>query len=305
MKILLSGASSFTGMHIAEHCFQAKHQVMGTYRKSLSAYTGVAQKRIARLSGIQKSEHTVIGSPKFLQLIHDFSPDVYIHHAFDTSGYHQPDFPLDARVEAALHNMDLICAALVENGCRGILYSDSFFAGSGNVDTDGRVPFSSYGTAKKRVGDRLEADCQQSGLAFWRMVIPNPIGPLDKPKLLHSLWSAWAEGRKAKLHAPHLIRDHIPVDLLAKAYLRILPDLYERKSGISNPSGWICTVEELTLQAGEYWTHHTGRKAAYTIEARPIQQPAVLANTESIWALAPEWSESAFWKELILEFLNS
>ena len=58
--------------------------------------------------------------------------------------------------------------------------------------------------------------CHAAGLAFWSQVIPNPIGQMDNAKLLQYLFDQWTMGKAPVITTPKLIRDNIPVVLLAK-----------------------------------------------------------------------------------------
>lgn len=304
MHVLLSGASSFTGMHITTALTDAKINVAVTFRRTLSEYGGLKAERISLLSKARKLEASPIGSPSFSQCIRSFKPDIYIHHGFDTTGYNQPGFPLRSRIESALHNMDTVCLTLSREGCKGIVYSDSIFSGCGSIICDGTVPFSPYGKAKLEIGNRLERLCKKHQLQFWRVVIPNPIGVLDNPKLLKHVFNAWKRKQTPTLFSPHLIRDNLPVGVLAKHYLKVCEYILEGRSGISNPSGWVCSVQELVERAGREWTGRTGLAAPVRIEVKHDSQPILLHNTSTMLTETDDWSEDYFWNQLVEETLN-
>ena len=214
-------------------------------------------------------------------------------------------FPVEARVQSAIHGIDSIIEGLLEVGCIGVIYSDKDAAGTGDIKCDGPVPFSPYGVAKKGVGEQWAQACHTASLAFWTQVIPNPIGQMDNPKLLQYLFDQWSMGKAPVITSPEQYQDNISVDLLAKDYFRLVKALYKGKGGISNPSGWACPVEALVRRAAWYWTHHTGHPSPIDVKPQPSQQPNTLVNTDTIWARHPDWSEEQFWAELITDYQQS
>jgi nucleoside-diphosphate-sugar epimerase len=303
-RVFLSGATSFTGMHIANTLTEAKHHVTASFRRHVFEYDGLKAQRISLLPKVQKSENAHIGSTEFCRTISSFKPDIYIHHGFDTTDYNTPNFPMRSRIDEALHNMDRVCHALAEEGCKGIVYSDSIFSGSGAINCDGVVPFSPYGKAKLEIGDRMESLCEKHQLSFWRVVIPNPIGLLDNHKLLKHVFTAWSQGKTPTLFTPDLVRDNLPVEILSRHYLDVCRRVLAGNSGISNPSGWVCSVKELVQRAGRAWTRQTGDPAPFRSEAQATSQPQSLYNTAPVLTETGDWSEDHFWNELIKEALN-
>ncbi|MCA1481542.1 hypothetical protein I6F37_42180, partial [Bradyrhizobium sp. NBAIM08] len=84
-------------------------------------------------------------------------------------------------------------------------------------------------------------------------VVPHPFGPMEKPGLTTMLAEAWLSGQVPTLKAPHLIRDHIHVDLLARAYARFVRQVHGGADGhshgsvlLAEPSGHVETVASFT-----------------------------------------------------------
>ena len=70
MRILLTGASSFTGFHFATALADAGHDVSCTLTRSSTDYTGLRAERIRRLSArVQFVERAGFGQPQFLELL--------------------------------------------------------------------------------------------------------------------------------------------------------------------------------------------------------------------------------------------
>ena len=49
MKILFTGASSFTGMHFIEALLLEGHEVLAVFSRPMEAYTGISQVRMKRI----------------------------------------------------------------------------------------------------------------------------------------------------------------------------------------------------------------------------------------------------------------
>src|SRR6478735_11395607 len=95
--ILLTGASSFTGLWIAEALAAEGHQVTAPLRRAMADYSGIRAARVQRLQAvcIVRFEHP-FGSPAFFDLIRGGRWDLLAHHAADIDNYRDPQFDVAA-----------------------------------------------------------------------------------------------------------------------------------------------------------------------------------------------------------------
>ena len=82
MKVLLTGASSFTGLWFAEKLGSIGVEVVAPLRSAPDAYDGVRARRAGRLGEIAEVVPACIfGSDRFLDLVSVRSFDALCHHA--------------------------------------------------------------------------------------------------------------------------------------------------------------------------------------------------------------------------------
>ena len=82
MRILLTGASSFTGYWFARTLQARGHEVIAPLRAHRMSYTGIRGERVADLAkrGVALLDEVPFGSQKFLELVKK-GADVLCHHA--------------------------------------------------------------------------------------------------------------------------------------------------------------------------------------------------------------------------------
>ena len=93
MKILFTGASSFTGMHFVEALLHHGHDVLAVFSRPRESYSGISQVRMMR---IQKRTtcifDTQYGTKPFVDILEHHSFDIYCHHWSYTTNYQKLDF---------------------------------------------------------------------------------------------------------------------------------------------------------------------------------------------------------------------
>src|SRR5690349_6268156 len=93
MKILFTGASSFTGCWFVREMAAAGHEVTATFRKPPAEYANARGRRVALLAGSCRPVHGVsFGTPEFLDLIRGGKFDLLCHHAAEVTNYKSADF---------------------------------------------------------------------------------------------------------------------------------------------------------------------------------------------------------------------
>jgi len=85
--VLLTGASSFTGLWIAEALAEAGFSVVAPLRRARSDYDG---ERLARIERLQGSCEVVFSapfaSPAFMDIVRTKKPAALAHHAAEITG---------------------------------------------------------------------------------------------------------------------------------------------------------------------------------------------------------------------------
>src|SRR5947208_2307699 len=99
MRVLFTGASSFTGSWIVAALAAQGHRVVAPLRRGLADYDGLRRARMDRLGGsADVVEHCRFGSAAFLDLIEHGGFDLLCHHAAQVDNYRADDFDVAAAV---------------------------------------------------------------------------------------------------------------------------------------------------------------------------------------------------------------
>ncbi|MBS1986158.1 MAG: NAD(P)-dependent oxidoreductase, partial [Bdellovibrionales bacterium] len=185
MRVLLTGATSFTGAHIARALVDAGHEVTASLTGRLVNYSDLLVQRRRELAKVSDwVEEAPFGSPNLLAALQKKKFDVFINHGADIRGYRKADFDYLASVRTGLQGARETMDALAASGCRLFLHSGSIFEpGEGEWDA-GRMAASDfkrapadaisiYGVSKSMVWEPLRFFAHRAGLNVSKVIIPN------------------------------------------------------------------------------------------------------------------------------------
>ena len=274
MKILLTGAGSFTGYWFAETLASAGHEVVAPLRGNLdNPHDTERSQRLFRLRGkVDLVPACGFGSAKFLGIAGNRDFDVLCHHGAEVGNYRNPEFDIAGAAASNTLNLRSVLRAMGERGLKGVVLTGSIFEQDEGAGTQPLMAFSPYGVSKGLTAQIMRHRCHEIGVPFGKFVIPNPFGPLEQPRLGVYLARAWAAGGAAEIKTPAYIRDNIHVGLLAACYRRFVEDTdIAPASRKLNPSGYVesqgAFVERVSREIGR----RTGQHCAVTL----LQQTAV------------------------------
>jgi UDP-glucose 4-epimerase len=251
MRVLLTGASSFTGAWFAKRLSEKGHQVTATLRGSRAAYQGLKARRLAWIeNNCELVENAPFGSDRFLEKTKGDRFDILCHHAAEVANYRSPDFDIAAALAANTLRIRDVLAALRRAGCGRIILTGTIFEpGEGEGDMPLRA-FNAYGLSKSLTAQLFDFHADEFGLG--KFVIANPFGPYQEPRFTDYLMQQWKEGKPAKVQAPLYVRDHVPVALMADAYVRFVEALGPRERRKTAPSCYAESQEDFARRfAGE------------------------------------------------------
>ena len=218
MKILFTGASSFTGMHFVEALLKEGHDVLAVFSRPMEAYSGISQVRMMR---IQESTtcifDTQYGTKPFVDILEHHSFDTYCHHWSYTTNYQKLDFNLEKALQQNTLNVTTVLERLAKKGCTKIAVTGSIFSGF-QSNQESKLPFSPYGLSKKIQSEVFHLYGDIFGLDVRTFVIPNPFGAFDNRKMASIFLEQWLNHKTAQVFIPDYIRDNIHVELLALGY---------------------------------------------------------------------------------------
>ena len=254
----MTGASSFTGLWIAEALATAGHEVVAPLTRQADGYPGLRGERVARLSAsAARVFEAPLDSDQFRDLARTGGFDLFAHHGADIPGYRSPDYDVAAGVARNLAGAGPAVRAAADGGCRVLISTATVFEpGEGGEGPDAPA-VSPYGLSKGLTGQALAGFAEEAGLSFGRFVIANPFGVLEEGRMGWSLFQAWFRGEPGRVLTPAYVRDNQPVPHLADAYVRLAGRLLESDRPVkldARPSGLVGTqgdfAKRLAAEAG-------------------------------------------------------
>ena len=219
MRILFTGASSFTGMWFVQSLLEAGHEVAACLRYKAERYEGVRKQRIQQLERRCELHYAApLGSAAFFDVIKKTPHwDLFCPHGADVNNYKSPDFDPIAALGNNTTQLKAILQSLLERGCHRVLLTGSIFEQNEGHGHDSRA-LSPYGLSKGLTSDVFRHYTAALGMKLGKFVIPNPFGLYEESRYTTYLIQNWIAEQTPVVKTPDYIRDNIPVTLLAKAY---------------------------------------------------------------------------------------
>lgn len=308
MRILFTGASSFTGAWFVRELAAAGHEVVATFRRRPAEYgdplrrarVGWALERCTPLFGVS------FGDDAFLAAVREGGFELLAHHGAEVTDYRSPAFDVVGALRANTLRLPEVVQALAATGCRRVLLTGSVFEGGEGAGSQGLPDFSPYGLSKALTARTFAYWCGAAGLHLAKLVIPNPFGPWEEPRYTTYLARSWLQGQAPACANPAYVRDNIHVSLLAKAYAAFAAGLPDAP-GASRlaPSGYVESQGAFTRRFAAELERRLGRPCPVELkEQAAFPEPRVRINTDVPDAVALGWSEPAAWDGLARWYLE-
>lgn len=295
MKVLLTGASSFTGYWFATALAEAGHEVVAPLLRARDDYKGdVRAERVMHL------EHKVrlvpecrFGEARFMSLVEE-GFDILAHHAAQVGDYRSPEFDIVAAVAANTQNLQRILAS---GKIGSMVLTSSVFAPGEGAGTAPLKAFSAYGLSKGITNDFVSHFAGQAGVPLGRFVIPNPFGPLEEPRFCAYLMRIWKAGQVAKVNTPDYVRDNIHIDLLAQAYAKYASELTMGLApDVLFPSGYVGSQGDFAQRyAREMRSRLSLECQLELVTQTDFSEPLMRINTDPARTYVSSWDEVAAW----------
>jgi len=299
MKILLTGASSFTGFWFARRLSEAGHEVVAPLRGSPGAYEGVRAQRAAQLGQwAEVVPDCAFGGPGFLGLIGAHEFDALCHHAAEVRDYRSPDFDLAAAVAANTLNLRRVLTALRERGLKAVVATGSVFEADEGSGPASRRAFSPYGLSKGLSFEVIRYWGEVLGIPVSKFVIANPFGPYEEPRFVAQAVDCWRRGEPFVVRTPQYLRDNIHVDLLASAYADFVRKAAQGAS-IFGPCGYMETQGAFAGRLARNLGPRLGLKAEVQLpQQTDFAEPLARVNRDVIDPGVYGWDEGEAWQGL-------
>lgn len=309
MRILLTGASSFTGYWFARSLIEHGHQVVATFSASAASYAGTDSRarRYARLTQLCECIHeTRFGDPRFLALLASGAAfDRVCHHGAQVGNYRSPDYDVLAAVQASTLALDQVLACMARRGVRGLVLTGSVFERGEGLGSTLTAAASPYGLAKSLSADLFQYYAARHGVALAKFIIPNPFGPFEEARFTAYLMGEWLSGRAAQVRTPAYVRDNIHVALLAQAYAHfaaIMPGVGHSRLA---PSGYTETQGEFAQRVAAQMRSRLSADCALELAEQTLfDEPRVRINSDRLDPHALGFDETRAWDDFALNYLR-
>lgn len=298
MRILLTGASSFTGLWFARKLAAAGHEVVAPLRGGEGGYAGLRGSRVAELAAVARIVWDCpFGGDRFLELAAEGPWDLLCHHAARVGDYRSPDFDVPGAVAENTLNLPKVLRTMGERGLSAVLLTGSVFEQEEGAGNQPMRAFSPYGLSKGLTAQVFQYWCEVLGVTLGKFVIPNPFGPFEEPRFCSYLIGCWRRGEVAGVRTPLYVRDNVHVDLMALAYARFAGELPGRTGFVrSNPSGYVESQGAFARRFAAEMAPRLGLACGLDLqEQTEFGEPMVRLNTDRIDGAAFGWDESAAW----------
>ena len=306
MKILFTGASSFTGYWFVKELSAAGHDVVALLHRQPQDYSEEPRKsRVAALRDICDARFGfTFGDAAFLDVISKDRWDLFCHHAADVTNYRDPNFNVDKAVKNNTHQLPSVLDALLAAGCGKTILTGSVFENDEGTGTRPRAAFSPYGLSKGLTWQAFRYHTQSRPMALGKFVIPNPFGPYEEPRFTQFLIKNWFAGTVPSVSTPSYVRDNVHVSLLAKVYRQFAENL---SSGISriNPSGYAEAQGAFAQRLAKEMQPRLGLPCDLKLnEQTDFSEPLVRTNTDRPDEAALGWNEKTAWDDMADYYLR-
>ncbi|WP_027516202.1 NAD(P)-dependent oxidoreductase [Bradyrhizobium sp. WSM1417] len=296
MRILLTGASSFTGLWFAKALAERGHSVTAPLRSS--NYSGLRGQRVSKLSKVAEVVHDCsFGSARFLDVAAQGHFNLFCHHASQTNDYRSANFDALRATSENVLNLSTTLRTLNDKGLSGVILTGSIFEQDEGAGNEPLRAFSPYGLSKGLTWQYFRFLSETMGFSLGKFVIPNPFGPFEEPRFCNYLIQAWYKGETPSVKTPLYVRDNIHVDLLAVAYARFC-EFLPSKNGIvrTNPSFY---VESQGAFAQRFAREMEARLdmpcPIELLQQTEFTEPMTRINVDRINEAEFNWSEVAAW----------
>ena len=307
MKVLLTGASSFSGLWFAEKLSAEGAQVIAPLRSSLQSYSGVRARRVERLLKVAEVvPECMFGDDRFLDLVTARSFDALCHHAAQVGDYRSPDFDVTGAVAANTRNLRQILDRMLKAGLKAVVATGSVFEQDEGVGNAPMRAFSPYGLSKGLTWQVIRHWCAVVGAPLAKFVIANPFGPFEEPRFGAYLVNTWRKGEIAEVRTPQYVRDNIHVDLLALAYARFVRETVSAGVGRRfGPCGYLETQGAFAQRVASEMAPRLGLACqVWSLAQTDFSEPLMRVNADIIDPKVYGWDEAKAW-DAIADFYSS
>lgn len=303
MRVLMTGASSFTGAWIASALARHGASVAAPLRQPIEAGESIREARIERIrESVQLIGDAPFGSERFLDCMTQCGPfDLLILHGAEVGRFRDETYDPMAAFQRNTHNLENVLDQAFATGCRRLVVTGSVFEADEGIGDLPLNAIGAYGLAKTLSWQMIRHMAAMRQMALGKVVIAAPFGPLQQQGLVGALLAAWCRRERPEIRQPKQVRDFVHVGLLADIYADFALALPMR-AGLYRlaPSLYVETVAEFAKRVATELRPRLGLPCEYraSLRPRPADEPIVRHNQDRIEADRWQRCEPACWDAL-------
>jgi UDP-glucose 4-epimerase len=251
-RLAISAASSFTGLWITRELLSRGWKVLPVCSEKRESYSGLRAERVRLLEEATDVHFGVRAeSGAMAAWIRKHRPEIWVHHHHFMENFRGADYDFQRALQVGLEPLKEIVLALKESGCRGIIYSGTYFEpGLGSLDP--AFQGTPYSKSKKLVWEALQEKAGKASIPLSKFVNPNPIGPFENDdRLIPALIRNSLQGKSMVLKTPSVLGDQLPIPPLVESYDHLASALLSGQAKVSSPSGWVVSVIDFVNEVNE------------------------------------------------------
>jgi len=246
--VIITGATSFIGMHLCSAFSKNSWRVIAAHTQELTAYTEPQATRIDQISRAMEFEKIDICDQEDLTRIVDkYAPALWIQHAGFATNYASADYDFENGLKVNAGSIATLFKVLNNKQCGTIITSTEAEYGpadDAHVETDLAKPNSLYGLAKLTQTNTARQQSEYYGIPTRVARLFLPFGSLDHPgKVISLVIDALKNNTSIDLSSCTQKRDFIGVKDICDAYLKLADDLTRGGFDIFN----LCSGEATEL----------------------------------------------------------
>ena len=187
-KVIVTGASSFIGCHLAIKLSHSGYNVIATGSKDSALYDGIQRDRIISLmkNDVQFETMDILNKKNTKKFIYKYSPDIWFHLPAWTSEWGSYNFDLVRAFKLNVFPLDYIYRFLSESGCIGFIQvgSEAEYGDYKECKIENNLcnPSMPYGFSKLAQTIRSNQLAEQYNLRTRVARVFTPFGTLENPK---------------------------------------------------------------------------------------------------------------------------
>jgi nucleoside-diphosphate-sugar epimerase len=250
-SIVITGASSFVGCHLAGEFARKGWAVTATLSKPREAYDGIQAARLRQLEGHVSWQVLDLQVEKSVRdFIAGTGPGLWLHHAGHAASYGSPDYDLRAGHAINVQPLAGIYEELAKVRCGGVIVTGSSMEYSDTDqacrETDECKPATPYGRSKLEETETAQELSTRHGVPTRVARLFIPFGPLDAPaKVLPYVVENLRKRNTVELSLCTQRRDFLYVGEVVKAYGSLVGDLKRGGFEVFN----VCSGEAVAVRS--------------------------------------------------------